>query len=187
MVFGVYSNKQIIKQQKNKEQRSVEEPSATGGLVSNLPHSRVYKTKQHTRLAHDEAPGPYSIWTPVNRKIRRVCGSHRTVLCDWFAPLVKGTHTHTRNNTHIIVHHVHRPIWLVPLSLCLSLKKPQLRWGNFLPSERGVVGNFLAKPPPQILTEWRLRAKVFKTDHDCGGHLWTFDPWWSNPRPLPVM
>jgi len=33
-----------------------EDPRATGGLVSNLPHPRVNKTKQHTRRVD---PDPY--------------------------------------------------------------------------------------------------------------------------------
>ena len=38
-----------------KTKSSGEDPNATGGLVSNLPHPRVDKTKQHTAI--------YSDWT----------------------------------------------------------------------------------------------------------------------------
>jgi len=34
--------------EKEKEKSSGEDARATGGLVSNLPHPRVIKTKQHT-------------------------------------------------------------------------------------------------------------------------------------------
>jgi len=40
---------------------SGKDPRATGGLVSNLPHPRVNKTKQHTEGEYRDHPGtpPY--------------------------------------------------------------------------------------------------------------------------------
>ena len=37
-----------------KAKSSGEDPRATGGLVSNFPHPRVNKTKQHTPLQQDQ-------------------------------------------------------------------------------------------------------------------------------------
>jgi len=38
-----------------KAESSGEDPGANGGLVSNLPHPRVNKTRQHTKMHIDDA------------------------------------------------------------------------------------------------------------------------------------
>ena len=44
-----------------KAKSSGEDPRATGGLVSNLPHPRVNKTKQHTGWEHKKSPSKKSV------------------------------------------------------------------------------------------------------------------------------
>jgi len=47
-----------------KAESSGEDPRATGGLVSNLPHPRVNKTKQHTRKFHRNISRTYGSTGP---------------------------------------------------------------------------------------------------------------------------